>query len=85
MITVPEVMRDLGLQWRNEDAWTIGAAVRERYRELHGGKYPEKKLRPKTSGCGSHCFAVYPLSFRKEIERIISMHETAKSAQRSLF
>lgn len=84
MITVPDVMRELDLDWTNEEAWHIGAAVRERWRQLHGS-LPKKQLRKKTCGAGSHCFAIYPENFKPEIRRIVDMHTAAKAAQPDMF
>jgi hypothetical protein len=46
---------------------------------------PPKALRPKTSGSGSHCFAVYPPEMVPLIERIIGEHKAAAARQGSLF
>ena len=72
--TVPDRIRALGLeqgtQTGKELAWKAGAAVREAWRELTG-EYPPKGNRPKTSGHGSHCFALYPLAWVERIDRIV--------------
>jgi len=84
MISVPDVMRDIGFEWRPADAWTIGAAVREAYAREYG-VLPKKELRPKTSGAGSHCFAIYPESFRERIVEIVEMYGAARDSQPDLF
>jgi hypothetical protein len=63
-----------------ELTWSIGAAVREMY-ERRFGVPPEKKLRTKTCGAGSHCFAVYPTHLRTDITSIIRMHQTESQRQ----
>jgi hypothetical protein len=72
-ITVPQVIDMMGLVTNSRQSWTIGARVRERYRETHGGRYPRKLLAEKTKGTGSHCFAHYPPEFQPEIEKIVSL------------
>jgi hypothetical protein len=83
-ITVPEVFRAMGLEPTPDLTWAVGAAVRDRYQERFG-HLPEKKLRAKTSGTGSHCFAVYPADWREVIEECIKRVNAAKSAQPDLF
>lgn len=84
MITIIDVFKAMGLEPSSELTWSVGAAVRDRYQEAHG-KLPEKELRAKTSGAGSHCFAVYPENWRHVIEDCISRVNTAKAAQPDLF
>jgi hypothetical protein len=69
-ITVVDVIRELKLHPSNELCWEAGAKVREFYISRYN-KLPEKALRTKTSGPGSHMFAVYPPSMRNDIIRII--------------
>lgn len=83
-ITVMDVFRDMRLDPSPHLAWTVGAAVRRLYEARHG-ELPPKALRTKSSGAGSHCFAVYPESWRAEIERVISEHNPATSPQGDLF
>lgn len=78
--TVIERIRDHRCEPTPELSWAIGAAVRDAYERQHGA-LPEKVLRPKTSGTGSHCFAWYPDSFRETADRIVRAHlEAAKAA-----
>jgi hypothetical protein len=83
-LTVIDVMRDLGLEPTPEVTWPVGAIVRDLYEQRYGC-LPEKKLRPKTSGEGTHCFAVYPTSMRPEIEKVIRAHQTEAARQMVLF
>lgn len=84
MITVLDVARDLGLQPSVQEAWEIGAAVRDAY-EQAVGQLPVKALRQKTSGAGSHCFAVYPEEFRPMIEATVRRLATDRAKQIDLF
>lgn len=83
-ITVIDVMRELRIEPVPELTWAIGAAVRDRYERLHG-RLPEKELRTKTSGGGSHCFATYPQDMRTEIANIIRLHQLETQKQGELF
>lgn len=82
-ITIVEVARDIDVEMTNREAWSIGAAVRTAY-ENRTGYLPDKELRQKTAGGGTHCFAVYPPTMRKEIEKIIRAHMPKTSRQGSL-
>jgi hypothetical protein len=72
--TVPDRIRALGLEQGTpagkELAWRAGAAVRDAWRKVTG-EYPPKGNRPKTSGHGSHCFALYPVAWVERIDRIV--------------
>lgn len=54
-------------KWR---AWALGNIVRDAWVRKNGS-LPDKVLRVKTSGLGSHCFAHYPESFWPTIDSII--------------
>jgi hypothetical protein len=85
MITTIDVFRRLGLNPTKDEAWAVGAAVRDRYQEIFGA-LPPKGLRPKTrSDAGSHCFALYPPEFEPLIEQVIGRMKIARDAQRDLF
>ena len=84
MITVIDVFKAMGLEPAPEQTWAVGAAVRDLYQERFG-HLPHKELRSKTSGSGSHCFAVYPEEMRSQIEDAISRVNAAKAAQPDLF
>ena len=83
-LTVIEVAKAMGLELSANEAWAVGSAVRRIYEARHG-ELPPKALRPKTSGSGTHCFAVYPESWRGEIEGVIHSISPATSPQRSFF
>ena len=90
--TVPARIRALGLEQEtpkgNELAWRAGAAVREDWRDVVG-EYPPKGNRPKTSGHGSHCFALYPVAWIERIDetirRIADELDAEEAAQLALF
>lgn len=84
MITVVDVIRDMGIEPEPNLTWAVGAAVRDLYEDKNG-RLPEKRLRTKTDGHGSHCFAVYPESMRPEIEKIVGLFETNNKRQGTLF
>lgn len=84
LISVMDVFRELKVEPEPKLAWAVGGAVRRIWEERHGS-LPEKQLRRKTSGGGSHCFAVYPDSMRAEIVGVIRSHETEAERQTSLF
>ena len=83
-ITIIDVCRDLDVEPYNEMTWSVGNIVRDYY-EARYGALPEKDLRTKTSGGGSHCFAVYPEHMRATIERVILAHQTERARQGELF
>lgn len=84
MITVIEVFKSMGLEPSPDVTWPVGAAVRDRFLKRYG-RLPSKELRPKTSGHGSHCFAVYPDDWRPLIVDIIKKARATKAAQSDLF
>jgi hypothetical protein len=79
-ITVISVFRELGIEPVPAVTWSVGARVRDLY-EQRFGREPPKDLRPKTAGGGSHCFAIYPASWRNEIAEIIRQHKTEQDRQ----
>jgi hypothetical protein len=83
-ITVIDVFRDLDLEPIPEDTWAAGNAVRDLY-EATTGHLPPKALRPKTNETGSHCFAVYPESWREKIEEIVKLVARRRANQLRLF
>jgi hypothetical protein len=82
-ITIIDVMRELKIEPVPELTRSVGATVREMY-ERRFGVPPEKDLRTKTCGAGSHCFAVYPAHLRPDITSIIPMHQTESQRQGEL-
>jgi hypothetical protein len=84
VITVVDVCRDLQIEPEPRLTWPVGNAVRNLY-ESRYGELPEKALRTKTSGAGSHCFATYPEHMRGDIERIIRLYDGEAQRQSDLF
>lgn len=83
-ITIIQVARAIGIELTPSLSWSIGARVREMY-AIEFGELPEKALRQKTSGTGSHCFAVYPPEYRARIEQAIHAVNAEASGQGRLF
>ena len=86
--TVVERVVALGYEPEKNLTWAVGDAARVKWQKLTDS-LPAKELRPKTSGAGSHCLAVYPDEFRPEIDGIVEaiareMH-AQDVAQGSLF
>jgi hypothetical protein len=83
-VTIIDVARFMGVELPKEIAWEVGTAVANAYRTQHQ-RQPPKDLRKKTSGAGSHCFAVYPRSFVPLIVDAITRAGAEKDRQSSLF
>lgn len=83
-ITIVDVFRELGFEPIPEDTWAVGSAMQKLYTEIVG-KQPDKELRTKTCGGGSHCFAVYPSSWRTEIEHLVKVVASNRAKQGNLF
>lgn len=83
-ITIIDVMRELRIEPTPHLSWQIGMAVRDAY-ERRFGYAPEKALRTKTNGPGSHCFAIYPRVMRETIVQIIRQFQTEAQRQGDLF
>ena len=80
-ITVIDVMREQRVEITAELSWQVGAAVRNRWL-AETGTLPDKVLRPKTAATGgTHCFAVYPASWRPHIARVIGQFERERERQ----
>jgi hypothetical protein len=84
LITVIDVCRELRVEPTSALTWPVGDAVRGAFEERFG-RPPVKALRQKTKGGGSHCFAVYPETFRGVIRAIILSHQAEKARQPDLF
>lgn len=85
MITIIEVARSMGLELPKEMAWAIGSAMADTYAAKNEKRQPPKELRRKTSGSGSHCFAVYPLSYVPAIMEAITKAGAEQAKQATLF
>jgi hypothetical protein len=68
--TVVDLIRTLGYEVENELSWTAGNQLRDAW-IARTGELPEKRLRQKTAGKGSHCFAIYPHAFHSEALEIV--------------
>lgn len=82
--TIIDVFRFLNLELMPADTWEAGAKLRDLYLS-RVGKLPEKELRPKTGGTGTHCFAVYPPLWWDDAVSIANAITTQKANQMSLF
>lgn len=83
-MTVIERLKERRLTMSKQQRWQLGAAARDRFIELTG-RAPRKELRTKTSGAGSHCFAIYPREFEVELDALIDSYKAADDAQKKLF
>lgn len=69
-VTVIDRVTALGYEAHKSLTWPVGDAARTAWLKSTG-HLPDKGLRRKTGGTGSHCFALYPPSFSVHIDRII--------------
>lgn len=83
-ITIIDVMHAMGIEPTNDLTWSVGNQVRDLYESRYSA-LPEKDLRTKTNGTGSHCFAVYPETMRADIVKIIKAQHTERQRQGELF
>ncbi|HSG19281.1 MAG TPA: hypothetical protein VLA31_00795 [Burkholderiaceae bacterium] len=83
-ITVPQVARSMNVELKPREAWSIGSMIASMY-QTRVGSLPTKALRPKSCGSGSHCFAIYPPSWEKEIRAAISAQVDGRPDQGALF
>lgn len=82
-LTIHDVATEMGLELSDEQAWEIGRQLADRYEAIEKVR-PEKVLRPKKRGQGSHCFAVYPPSWVPRLMAAIKHIEAARAAQGEL-
>lgn len=83
-ITVPQVFAAMGITPTNEQSWSVGNRMQNLYKLEHD-EQPPKDNRPKSSGHGSHCFALYPAEWRPKIEAEIRKLVAAERSQGDLF
>jgi hypothetical protein len=83
-ITVIDVFRFMGHTPTPDQSWSVGARVASIYVDEFKHE-PPKELRPKTSGGGSHCFAIYPSNYMEKIVGVVNEVVTVSAAQQSLF
>jgi hypothetical protein len=73
-ITIVDVMNEYGIAPERDLTVPVGTLVRERWKTEHGGALPPKELRKKTNGKGgSHCLAVYPENWKRNILEAIQI------------
>ena len=84
MITIIQVAKSIGVELDNSTAWSIGSEMASAYAEQYGHQ-PPKELRPKTSGDGTHCFAIYPASWESKIIEAIKTRKVIADSQQRLF
>lgn len=82
-LTIHDVAKGIGVALSDTQAWTIGSDVAAMW-EHDVGAPPLKDLRTKKKGPGSHCFALYPPSWRERIENYIRTFRTRPDPQMSL-
>lgn len=82
-LTLHDVARADGLELTNGEAWVIGRRLQRLWLWKAGCK-PEKDLRAKKGGAGSHCFALYPPT-DEWVERIRRQIRTVRPPQGNLF
>lgn len=83
-VTVPDVIRQMGLSVEPKVSWSVGSRIAAEWREQYGSD-PDIALRPKTNGGGSHHFAVYPRSWVKRIEKVVREQEHMSVGQLNMF
>ena len=84
-ITVVDVMREMGVTLDKRATQAVGVTTREAYRGITG-RLPPKDLREKTNALGgSHCFAIYPMSFKPVIVAAVDEWSAHATRQGTLF
>jgi hypothetical protein len=83
-ITTIQVFRALGIEPTSSQAWSVGARMAHLYTKEFGVE-PPKENRPKTTGAGSHCFAIYPAHWQTIIEGVIKSVTDCERSQTDLF
>jgi hypothetical protein len=83
-ITVPQVARLMGVTLDNKTSWSVGSEMAHTYQNEFG-ENPPKDNRPKTTGSGSHCFALYPAKWESKIRKVIEAHIEQQGKQNDLF
>jgi hypothetical protein len=83
-ITIIDVCRQMRVEPTKELTWPVGDRVRYIWERRYLAS-PEKDLRIKTCGAGSHCFAIYPEFMCETIRRVIKRQITEQQRQGELF
>lgn len=84
MITVMQVFSALGITPSPAVSWSVGTRMANAH-AAEFGEQPPKDNRPKTSGSGSHCFALYPVDWQPRIEKVIRETVQQERDQGDLF
>lgn len=83
-ITVMQVFAAKGICPEPSVSWSVGSQVASMYANEFG-EQPPKDNRPKTGGGGTHCFAIYPLSWATRIGQVIDKTCESVRSQQDLF
>ena len=70
MFTVIDVIRSMKIEPTRELTLAVGNSASKTYLDKFG-VLPDKELRRKTKGSGTHCIAVYPTEFRATVRKIV--------------
>jgi hypothetical protein len=79
-ITIPDVVRGMKIEPTRRLDWSVGNRMQFIFRRRFGYQ-PPKVNREKTGGGGSHCFAIYPPEWRKEIEAVVREYRSDAKKQ----
>ena len=82
-ISLHDVARRLGVVLSNEQAWSIGNHVANRWEAIMNAR-PVKDNRVKKIGFGSHCFAIYPPTWAPVLEQAIKAVQAEPARQLEL-
>ena len=84
MITVIDVFKEMRVEPTRDATLAVGIGARQHWVAQYG-ELPEKRLRTKTYGGGSHCFAMYPEWMREPIKVLIRKYGGERRRQGDLF
>jgi hypothetical protein len=78
--SIPEIYKEMHITVDQRTAWTIGNEVKEQWIAAKG-YLPDKELRPKSNGKGTHVLAVYPEEWLERIKDVIRYHKSTPNRQ----
>jgi len=81
--SLPEIYKDMGIEVSAEVSWKLGNEVRDEWERVKGYP-PERELRPKSKGGGTHVLAVYPEEWLPRIKKRISYYKHGQLPQMKL-
>lgn len=83
--TVRDRLLAHSLRLNKTGMWKAGNVIRDLWLAdpRSRGKLPVKELRPKATGRGSHCFAVYPAWFVSAIDEVVGALAAAQQAHKA--